>query len=167
MKSTRSIISNALGALLVWDLYRDWTRIQDFCLWALIAHFLYFQLPLKSRSVEHSLQSSPILNLSNFTCLMLSSMTSCRALAFLHPVSFTGAIVIPALYIYTLIIYPSYEVERMNKWEMTWEATICRSCMFYLAPLVGHALDISAHQHNLIVSYQSKPEKGKRDIFRF
>jgi len=132
MKYTRSIISNALGALLVWDLYRDSTRIQDFCSWALIVHFLYFQLPLKS-----------------------------RALAFLHPISFSGAIVIPTLYMYTLIIYPNYEVEHMNAWEMSWKATICRSLMVNLAPLVVHALDISTHQQNLIVSYQSKPEKAQ------
>ena len=90
-----------------------------------------------------------------------------RALAFLHPISFTGAIVIPTLYMYTLIIYPNYEVEHMNAWEMSWKATICRALMFNLAPLVVHALDISTHQQNLIVSYQSKPEKGKRNFTFF
>lgn len=128
--AVRGIAAGAFGAILVWDTYRDWNRFQDFPTWALAVHFLYFQLPLKS-----------------------------RALAFIHPVSFTGAMVVPALYIYTLVINPNYEVEHMNNWELSWKATVCRALTFNFAPLICHALDVTTHQQYIRVSYQSKPKK--------
>ena len=49
MKAVRRIAALAFAAALMSELYRDFERIQDFSIWALAIHFLYFQLPLKSR----------------------------------------------------------------------------------------------------------------------
>ena len=125
--------STVLAATFVWELYRDFdSGIQDFALWTLILHFLYFQLPLKS-----------------------------RALAFFHPLSFCGSIVIPSIYVYKLIKNPNYEVEHMNSWDLPWSSIVTRSLVFNLAPLVFHAIDITSNQDILISAYQLKPQKAQ------
>lgn len=57
------------AAILTWDVYHRAKVVEDFAVCALLIHFVYFQLPLKS-----------------------------AALAFLHPPSFCASIVVLANY---------------------------------------------------------------------
>lgn len=115
---------------LAWDYCRDNSTIEEFSNWALFLHFLYFQLPLKS-----------------------------RALAFIHPTSFIGANLIPAMYIYLLLWKPSLEVDHMELWDVNWSTVVTRSVLINFTPLVFHSLDITTNQSNLINSYKTKAKK--------
>jgi len=111
-------------------LYRDSQNFENFSVWMLALHFIYFQLPLKS-----------------------------RALAFFHPASFLGASVVPACYIFLNICKPSLEKDHMETWELSWLAVLLRSMILHFGPTLFHLIDIIANQEHLISSYQTKPKK--------
>lgn len=140
LTSTKSVmlmigLSRQLAALLcvftfAWQIFIDSQNIENDSLWILLLHFVYFQLPLRS-----------------------------RALSFFHPISFVGAIVTPICYL-TLIYYKeSIFREQMEQWDITWAGIIIRSITIYLLPLIFHCVDILSNQSQLILSYQTKPRK--------
>ena len=124
---------------LVWELYRDFSDgIKLLSIWALAIHFLYFQRPLRS-----------------------------RALAFFHPLSFSAAIVIPALYAYTLVCKPSYEIDHIDMWDLSWSTIVWRSFLIHISPLTFHAIDSLRNQNVLINAYQLKPRKFQTFLVYF
>ena len=134
-KSSVGYLIRQAGALtfaftLAWDYCRDPEVLELFSIWTLGLHFIYFQLPLKS-----------------------------RALAFFHSTSFTAAGVMLASYCHLLMWKPSLETDRMEKWDVPFSTILLRTCLIHFAPILFHSLDISFNQMNLIISYQSKPRK--------
>ena len=123
--------SLVLSCVLIWDLYRDFQEgIKKLSIWALMIHFLYFQLPLKSKAV-----------------------------AFFHPISFSASVVIPALYAYILVCKPSYELDHVDMWDLSWRTIVCRSFLIHFVPLIFHTLDVTKNQEILINAYRMKPRK--------
>jgi hypothetical protein len=115
---------------LAWDYRRDPDVLGLFSVWTLGLHFIYFQLPLKS-----------------------------RALAYLHAISFTACGVMLPLYCHLLMWKPSLETDRMELWDVSFSTIVTRSGLIYFAPVLFHALDVSFNQMTLIASYQMKPRK--------
>jgi hypothetical protein len=126
----RQIAASCFAGTLAWDYTRDSSAIGNFSIWILAVHFIYFQLPLKS-----------------------------KAIALIHPTSFLGATIIPVMYAYLLFWNPSFEINHMEQWEVAWSTVVIRAFLIYLAPLFFHALDITANQTVLIYSYKIIPEK--------
>lgn len=128
----RTIGAYCCAGTLAWDYYRSYKdysfdSLSSFAIWTLFIHFIYFQLPLKS-----------------------------RALAYFHPVSFTGSIVCPVSYAYLLVCKPSIEEDHMNQWDLTKNVIWTRSFLIHLAPFLFHILDINANQVTLINIYKMK-----------
>jgi hypothetical protein len=113
-------------------LYRDIEGVRQFSLWNLALHFIYFQLPLKS-----------------------------RALPFFHPVSFIGALAIPMIYGYRLYCKPTYEIDYAEQSDLLWNTILFRSFLINFAPMIFHVLDITTNQDRIIIFYQAKSEKGQ------
>jgi hypothetical protein len=87
--SLRKWAAILIATTLAWDYYRDISTFTSFSIWSLIIHFIYFQLPQKS-----------------------------KALAYLHSISFISAFCIPVMYIYMIITKPFLEQEHMEVWSM-------------------------------------------------
>lgn len=115
---------------LAWDYFRDPDVVGNFPVWVLAIHFVYFQLPLKS-----------------------------QALAYLHPVSFVGACLVPIMYLVMWYWSPVLEVQHMELWDVAWSTVIIRALLINAAPLLFHALDLIFNQTNLINAYKTKPQK--------
>ena len=116
---------------LAWDYFRDPNEVfGSFAIWALVIHFMYFQLPIRS-----------------------------HALAYFHPTSLIGSCLIPVMYSYLLLHKPSLEIFHMQQWDTDQLTVFTRAFLIHLAPLLFHVLDIASNQVNLIQSYQNKPKK--------
>lgn len=113
---------------LAWDYYRDQATFTSFSHWALLLHFVYFQLPLRS-----------------------------IARAYLHSTSFISAFSIPALYICLLVWKPSLEDQHMELWSMDRTAVFVRAFLINFAPLLLHMLELSFHRPELVRAYSSRP----------
>jgi len=111
----RQVASLIFAFTLAWDVHKDWTSIETFGVWGLALHFIYMQLPLKS-----------------------------LALAWFHCVSFSGAFVIPCMYLYNLWRNPRLEIARAQRHEhdMHFSTVVVRSLLIYCLPLVIHVLDV-------------------------
>lgn len=118
------------ASTIAWDYLRTPDIMGVFSIWVLCSHFIYFQLPLKS-----------------------------RALPFFHSCSFIGAAVSPWVYGYLLLWDPSIEINRMNTSDMTFEVIIIRSVCINVAPLIFHALDITVNLKVLQHSYMKMPKR--------
>jgi hypothetical protein len=103
---------------------------QTFPFWCVSLHFIYFQLPNKS-----------------------------RALAWFHPVSYIAALVTPVQYALLLYAKPRLENDRMEMWEVSLTTILVRAFVLFLAPLLFHALDLSSNHSSLTNSYSLKPTK--------
>lgn len=125
----RQIAALLCVGTLAWDFSRDAALFDNFSLWALALHFVYFQLPLNS-----------------------------RALAYLHPTSFIGATLIPVMYGHLLFWSPMLEINHMEVWDISWSTVVIRACLVNFAPLLFHTLDITSNQANLINLYKTKPQ---------
>jgi hypothetical protein len=102
-----------------------------------------------------------------------------RALAYFHPISFTGitititithynyslhlqlqlllgSFVIPSSYAYLLVCKPSIEEDHMIQWDLSKNVIWTRSFLIHLAPFLFHILDINANQDKLISIYKAK-----------
>mmetsp|Transcript_28630 Transcript_28630/g.48102 ORF Transcript_28630/g.48102 Transcript_28630/m.48102 type:complete len:207 (-) Transcript_28630:1094-1714(-) len=130
MISIRQVAALTCAGTLAWDFFLDPNIYDSFSAWAMLSHFVYFQLPLKS-----------------------------KALAYLHPTSFIGSCLIPPMYIFLIIWNPRLELNNMELWELNWTTIVVRSILINIAPLCFHALDITSNQDNLISSYSTKPKK--------
>eukprot|EP01038_Epipyxis_sp_PR26KG_P008535 gene8535-11535_t len=129
--TVRQFAALCCAGTLAWEYNRDYTNIpKSFSCWILIIHFIYFQLPLKS-----------------------------RALSLIHSISFIGANIIPVLYAYLLFWNPILEISHMEEWDIAWNTVVTRSFFINIAPLIFHVLDITSNQDNLIFSYKTKPKK--------
>ena len=115
---------------LAWDYFRAPEVFELFSFWSLGLHFVYFQLPLKS-----------------------------RALAFFHSSSFVAANVMLASYLYLLMNKPSLELDRMETWDVTYGTIVVRAFLIHALPLLFHSLDITFNQDYIISSYHTKPKK--------
>ena len=115
---------------LAWDYFRAPEVIELFSFWSLGLHFVYFQLPLRS-----------------------------RALAFFHSSSFVAANVMLASYLFLLMSKPSLELDRMEQWDVTYGTIIVRAFLINALPLLFHSLDVTFNQDYIISSYQTKPKK--------
>lgn len=128
----RQVAALTCAATLAWEYVRAPSSFFNlFSIWTLFFHFIYFQLPLKS-----------------------------RALVWFHPLSFVGANVIPVSYGHLLMWKPSLETDRVEAWELPLRVIIGRSVLIHLLPVIFHALDITVNQAHLVHSYQSKPYKA-------
>ena len=115
---------------LAWDYFRAPEVLELFSVWALGLHFIYFQLPMKS-----------------------------RAFAYVHSCSFIAAAVGVALYCHLFLWKPSIETDRMELWDVTFSTIVTRACLLHFSPVVFHALDVSVNQHQIISAYEKKPRK--------
>ena len=129
----RKIAAYCCAGTLAWDYYRslkdsyESSSLSSFAIWTLFIHFIYFQLPFRSRAV-----------------------------AYFHPISFTGSYVVPMSYAYLLVCKPSIEEDHMNQWDLSKNAIWTRSFLIHLAPFLFHTLDINANQTTLINIYKAK-----------
>mmetsp|Transcript_23448 Transcript_23448/g.23646 ORF Transcript_23448/g.23646 Transcript_23448/m.23646 type:complete len:217 (-) Transcript_23448:97-747(-) len=130
MEIIRQIAALIFAITFAWEIFRDQQNLESFTLWAVALHFVYFQLPLKS-----------------------------RALAFFHPISFVGALCKPIKLIFLLYHKQDLFQTQMELWEITWTSVILRCMLIYGFPLLSHSLDLSVNQSYLIQSYQTKPKK--------
>lgn len=126
----RQVAALLCASMLAWDYFRDPEMIGNLSFWALAVHFIYFQLPLRS-----------------------------RALAYLHPTSFIGACLTPVMYGFLLYWTPMLELNHMELWDVPLSTVVIRAAIINLAPLLFHTLDITSNQVNLIHSYKTKPQK--------
>lgn len=126
----RQIAALLFAATLAVEYFRNSEMISVFSFWCLATHFIYFQLPHKS-----------------------------RALAWFHPLSYIAAIVTPVQYGMLLFLKPRLEYDRMELWEIQLTTILVRSFLLYLAPMVFHALDLGCNQNSLAKSYSMKPQK--------
>eukprot|EP01041_Mallomonas_annulata_P010248 gene10248-21379_t len=130
MELIRQLAASIFAITIAWDIFRDQQNYEEFPLWVLALHFIYFQLPLKS-----------------------------RAIAFFHPISFSGALAIPICYYHLLLCKPNVEKDHMDIWEISWTSIVIRSAFIYGTPLICHIIDMITNQTHLITSYQTKPKK--------
>lgn len=126
----RQCASLMCATTIAWDYFRDPGVIELFSIWTLGLHFIYFQLPLKS-----------------------------RALAFFHSSSFVAANVNLASYLFLLMNKPSLETDHMEQWDVTYQTVIVRAFLIHALPLLFHSLDITFNQSCIISSYQTKAKK--------
>lgn len=126
----RQFAAVIFATTLAWDYCRAPETVESFSIWSLGLHFIYFQLPLKS-----------------------------RALAFFHASSFIAANVNIANYLFLLLHKPSLETDHMELWDISYSTIIVRSFLINAVPLLLHSLDITFNQKYLISSYQTKPKK--------
>lgn len=115
---------------LAWDYFRAPEVIEQFSIWTLGLHFIYFQLPPKS-----------------------------RALALFHSTSFIGSNVMLASYLFLLMHKTTLEADHMEQWDVSYQTIIVRAFLIHAMPLLFHSLDISFNQDLIVSSYQSKPRK--------
>lgn len=134
VQSTNSNVRYAfallLAATLAWEYLRDANAVSSLALWMLLLHFIYFQLPLRS-----------------------------RATAFFHSISFIGALSVPVLYLYLLYYRPNMEEENMESWNITWDAALLRTFLIHFAPLICHSADLTSNQDSIIQQYRQKPRR--------
>jgi len=119
-----------LAATLAWEYLRDANAVSSLAVWMLLVHFVYFQLPFKS-----------------------------RATAFFHSISFIGAFSIPVLYLYLLYYRPNMEEENMESWNITWDAALLRTFLIHFAPLICHTADLTSNRDSIIQQYRLKPRR--------
>jgi hypothetical protein len=124
----RQIAALTFALTLAWDYFRAPEVLGLFSIWSLGLHFIYFQLPLRS-----------------------------RALAYFQATSFVGANVMLASYSNLLLCKPTLESDHMEQWDMQYSTMVVRAFLINVAPLMFHALDVTANQATLIASYQNKP----------
>jgi hypothetical protein len=117
------------AGMLAWDYFRDPDVVGNFSLWALAVHFIYFQLPIKS-----------------------------RALAYMHATSFIGSCLVPVMYGVLLYWNPTLEHNHMVVWDVAWSTVVTRSTLIYFAPLSFHLVDVYFHRQNVIHAYRMKPQ---------
>lgn len=115
---------------LAWDYFRAPEIIEQFSIWTLGLHFIYFQLPIKS-----------------------------RALALFHSTSFVGANVMLASYLFLLMHKTTLEADHMEQWDVSYQTIVVRAFLIHAMPLLFHSLDTSFNQDVIVSSYQSKPRK--------
>ena len=96
----------------------------------LVLHFIYFQLPMRS-----------------------------RAISYFHPMSFITSIVIITNYITLLIYFPDYEMKYLESYDLNKSTLFLRNFCIYVSPCVLHLIDITWNQELLILSYEFKPWK--------
>lgn len=113
--------------LLATDYYRDPLIFTSFSIWILIIHFLYFQLPLRS-----------------------------KALAYFHGVSFIASILSPCLYVYLLYFHPGLELEHMKSWNLPSYTIYLRTGAIYFAPALYHFMENVLYNQHIIASYRNK-----------
>jgi len=130
VSSVRYAIALLLAATLAWEYLRDSNSVSSFAVWILLFHFVYFQLPLRS-----------------------------RASAYFHSISFVGAFTVPILYIYLLCYRPNMEEENMETWNITWDAALLRTFLMHFAPIFCHILDISINSESIMQQYRLKPRR--------
>lgn len=130
MISLRYAAALVTAGTIAWDFARDSNVLLGFSMWNLIIHFVYFQLPSKSRAV-----------------------------AYFHSLSFTGSLLIPLMYLYLLHFNPALESDHMETWNISWDEAVIRSFAVHFAPLVFHTLDMIYNRHQLILQYRTKPMK--------
>lgn len=111
-----------------WEYCRAPEALEYFSIWILILHFVYFQLPMKSRVV-----------------------------AFFHAPSFIGAGVVPFSYLFLLYWKPNLETDHSNAWDMKLSTLVVRCAMIHFNPILFHSLDVTVNQTNLIAAYQMRP----------
>lgn len=126
----RQIAALLCAGTLAWDYFRDPDVVGNFPVWVLALHFVYFQLPLRS-----------------------------RALAYLHPVSFVGSCLVPIMYLVMCYWSPAVELQHMELWDVAWSTVLIRALLINAAPLLFHTLDITYNESNLVNSYKTKPKK--------
>jgi len=126
----RQFAAATCAITLASDYFRSPEVLELFSIWALAVHFVYFQLPGKS-----------------------------RALAYSHACSFVGAGVGVALYCHLFMWKPTIETDRMELWDVSFSTVVVRAALVHFAPVVFHALDVSFNQQHLIAAYQAKPRK--------
>jgi len=115
------------AATLAWEYLRDSNAVSSLAVWMLLLHFVYFQLPFRS-----------------------------RASAFSHSISFIGAFSIPILYLYLLYYRPNMEEENMESWNITWDAALLRTFLIHFAPILCHAADLSRNRDLIVQQYRLK-----------
>lgn len=123
----RQFAALTCASILAWDYFRDPNVIESFSIWVIALHFVYFQLPVKS-----------------------------KALSILHAASLLGSIVIPVQYAHVLFWNPLLEINNSQQWEMPFFTIVVRSILLHLVPMLLHALDITSNQVNLVNSYRTK-----------
>ena len=93
-------------------------------------HFIYFQLPMRSRTISY-----------------------------FHPMSFITSIVIITNYITLLLYFPEYEAKYLESTDMSMSTLLLRNFCIYMSPCILHFIDITWNQELLILSYEFKPWK--------
>lgn len=126
-KYLRKFAAVSSAVLLATDYYRDPAIFSSFSMWTLILHFIYFQLPVKS-----------------------------RALAYFHGISFVASLTTPCTYLYLLHFRPSLEEEHMHAWQLPSTMIYLRTAAVYIAPLCYHLVEQSLYPEALLASYRYK-----------
>lgn len=125
------------GAMLAIEYFRVSEITHTFSFWCLALHFVFFQLPLRS-----------------------------RALVWFHPLSYIVAVAEPVRYLILLYTKPGLERDRMELWELSLASVVARALVLHLAPLLFHSLHVAlaavgtgSSTHSLVAGYSSKPRK--------
>lgn len=130
MEIIRQLAALIFAIAFAWEVFRDQQNLECFTTWVLALHFIYFQLPLKS-----------------------------RAISFLHPISFVGAfctaIELSIHFLYKL----NFIQNQVELWEISLGAAIIRTALIYCIPLLCHFVDMTIHSSFIVQSYQTKPKK--------
>ncbi len=127
LSKLRYVAALTSAVLLATDYYRNPFIFTSFSIWILILHFIYFQLPLKS-----------------------------KAMAYFHGVSFIASIVTPCMYVYLLYFHSSIEQEHMEEWNLPPTTIYLRTAAIYVAPIVYHTIEISTCSPIIVASYRNK-----------
>lgn len=128
--AVRQMAALICAGTLAWDYFRDPEVIGNFALWTLAIHFTYFQLPFKS-----------------------------RALAYIQPVSFIGACLVPIMYIHLWYWNPMLEIKHVETWEVAFSTVAIRAVLVNFLPIVFHILDIMINRTQIIHGFKLKPKK--------
>ena len=126
----RQSASLLFAGTLATEYFRSTSSTQTFPFWCTALHFVYFQLPQRS-----------------------------RALIWFHPLSYIAAVAAPVRYLFLLFSKPGLERDRAELLELPLPSVLARALVLHLAPLLLHALDIGTSQHSLLTGYASKPKK--------
>lgn len=130
MEIIRQLAALIFAIAFAWEIFRDQLNLECFTTWVLALHFIYFQLPLKS-----------------------------RALSFFHPISFFGAFC-KAIELWIHLLYKlNYIQSQVEVFEISLGAVIIRTGLIYLVPLSCHLIDVTNNSAYIILSYQTKPKK--------
>ena len=98
--------------------------------WCMILHFIFFQLPQKS-----------------------------RALVWFHPIAYIASVAAPVRYAFQLYSQPGLELNRMELWDQKLPSILLRTVILNLAPLLFHSLYLATAQQSLILGYSLRPRK--------